>query len=110
MIQAGAVRALGLFAVKRLPSLPNVPTLREQGVDIDAGFYNMLLAPKGTPEAIVAVLHNAFRKTLEDPDVIDRMAKANVPLEYLGPKESRERLTRNFEIFGVLLSDLGLKK
>ena len=109
-LQGGAVRALGLFAAKRLASFPNVPTLKEQGVDIEAGFYNMLLAPKGTPEAIINTLHQAFRKTLEDPDVIDKTAKANLPLEYFGPKESRERLNRNYEIFGVLLSDLGLKK
>lgn len=109
-IQANAVRALGLFASKRLPSLPNVPTLREQGIDIDAGFYNMLLAPKGTPEAIVNTLHNAFRKALEDPDVIEKTAKANLPLEYYGPRESRERLNKNYEVFGVLLTELGLKK
>ena len=42
--------------------------------------------------------------------MIDKTAKANLPLEYFGPKESRERLNRNYEIFGVLLNDLGLKK
>ena len=109
-IQANAVRALGLLAPKRLASLPNVPTLREQGVDLDAGFYNMLLAPKGTPEAIISAVHLAFRKALEDPDVIDKTTKANLPLEYLGPKESRERLTKNYEVYGVLLGELGLKK
>ncbi len=109
-IQAGAVRALGLFAAKRLPSLPNVPTLKEQGMDIEAGFYNMLLAPKGTPDTIISTVHQAFRKALEDPDVIEKTAKANMPLEYLGPKESRERLTRNYEVFGTLLNDLGMKK
>jgi tripartite-type tricarboxylate transporter receptor subunit TctC len=109
-LQGGAVRALGLFAAKRVASFPNVPTLKEQGVDIEAGFYNMLLAPKGTPEAIINTVHQAFRKALEDPDVIDKTAKANLPLEYFGPKESRERLNHNFEVFGVLLNDLGLKK
>ncbi len=109
-VQAGAVRAVGLFAAKRLPALPNVPTLKEQGVDIEAGFYNVLLAPKGTPEPVLATLQQAFRKALEDPDVIDKAAKANLPLEFLGPRESRERLARNYETFGTLLGELGLKK
>jgi tripartite-type tricarboxylate transporter receptor subunit TctC len=109
-IQANAVRALGLFAAKRLASLPNVPTLREQGIEIDAGFYNMLLAPKGTPESVINTVHQAVRKALEDPEVVDKTAKANLPLEYLGPKESRERLVKNHEVFGTLLADLGLKK
>lgn len=109
-VSAGSVRALGVFARQRLASLPNVPTLREQGTDIDAGFYNMLLAPKGTPEPVIAAVHDAFRKALADPEVIDRAAKANLPLEYLDGKASRELLSRNHEIFGVLLKELGLGK
>lgn len=109
-VAAGTVRALGVFAAQRLAMLPNVPTLREQGTDIDAGFYNMLLAPKGTPEPIIAAVHDAFRKALADPEVIERSAKANLPLEYLDGRSSRELLTRNHEIFGALLKDLGMSK
>jgi tripartite-type tricarboxylate transporter receptor subunit TctC len=104
------VRALGVFASQRLSVLPDVPTLKEQGANIEAGFYNMLVAPKGTPEPVIAILQESFRKALEDPEVIDRAAKAGLPLAYLDSRASRERLARNYEVFGVLLSDLGLKK
>jgi tripartite-type tricarboxylate transporter receptor subunit TctC len=109
-IRAGVVRALGVFASQRLSVLPDVPTLKEQGANIEAGFYNMLVAPKGTPEPVIAILQESFRKALEDPEVIDRAAKAGLPLAYLDSRASRERLARNYEVFGVLLSDLGLKK
>ena len=109
-LQAGAVRALGLFASRRLASLPNVPTLKEQGTDIDAGFYNMLLAPRGTPEPVIATVREAFRKALSDPEVLERTAKADMPIEYLDGRQSRERLDANYKIYGQLLRELGLSK
>jgi tripartite-type tricarboxylate transporter receptor subunit TctC len=109
-VRAGTVRALGIFSRQRLRSLPDVPTLREQGTDIDAGFYNMLLAPKGTPEPIIATLREAFRKALSDPEVLERTAKADMPIEYLDGRASRERLDANYKIYGQLLKELGLSK
>jgi tripartite-type tricarboxylate transporter receptor subunit TctC len=109
-IRAGTVRALGIFAAQRLAALPNVPTLKEQGADIEAGFYNMLLAPKGTPEAVIATVRDAFRKVLTDPELIERAAKADVPIDYLDGPACRERLNRNYEVIGSLLRDLGLAK
>ena len=109
-IRGGTVRALGIFAAQRLAALPNVPTLKEQGADVAAGFYNMLLAPKGTPEAVIATVRDAFRKVLTDPEVIDRSAKADVPIDYLDGPACRERLNRNYEVIGSLLKELGLAK
>ena len=109
-VKAGSVRALGLFSAGRLSTLPEVPTLKEQGVDIEAGFYNMLLAPKGTPDAVIATVREAFRKALADPEVVERTAKAELPIEYLDGKACRERLDANYRIYGALLKDLGLAK
>jgi tripartite-type tricarboxylate transporter receptor subunit TctC len=109
-IRAGTVRALGIFAPERLPSLPDVPTLKEQGANVEAGFYNMLLAPKGTPERVVARLHDAFRKVLQDPEVVQRAGDGGVPIEYLDGAASRARLESNYKIYGELLKDLGLAK
>lgn len=109
-VRAGSVRALGVFSSKRLATLPDVPTLKEQGTDIEAGFYNMLLAPKGTPDAVITVLHDAFKKALEDPEVLEKTSKANLPIHYLDGRESRAVLTRNYEVFGTLLKEIGLAK
>jgi len=109
-IRAGTVRALGIFAPQRLPSLPEVPTLKEQGADIEAGFYNMLLAPKGTPDRVIARVHDAFRKVLQDPEVVQRAGDGGVPIEYLDGPSSRARLDSNYKIYGQLLKDLGLAK
>jgi tripartite-type tricarboxylate transporter receptor subunit TctC len=109
-IRAGTVRALGIFASHRLKSLPDVPTLKEQGTDVEAGFYNMLLAPKGTPPEVIATVGEAFRKALADPEVLERTAKADLPIEYLDGKASRARLDANYRVYGELLKGLGLAK
>lgn len=109
-VKAGLVRALGVFGGQRLAAFPDVPTIKEQGADVEAGFFNMLIAPRGTPEPIVARLHDAFKKALEDPEVVERATSANLPLEYLDTRASRARVDRMYAVFGDLLADLGLKK
>ena len=109
-IRAGSVRAIGLFAGSRLASLPAIPTLKEQGTDVEAGFYNMLFVPKGTPPQVLSTLRSAFREALHDPDVIDRASKADLPIEYLDGDACRKRLARDYEIHGALIRELGLAK
>ncbi len=109
-IRAGSVRALGIFSAHRLATLPNVPTLKELGTDVEAGFYNMLLAPKGTPEPVLTKLRAAFRDTLHDPQLIEKANKADLPIEYLDGEASRKRLSRDYEVHGALIRELGLAK
>jgi len=55
-IKGGKLRPLGVFAPKRSPALPDVPTMKEQGYDIEFYLWVGLFAPKGTPDAVIATL------------------------------------------------------
>ncbi|KAA0078460.1 tripartite tricarboxylate transporter substrate binding protein [Tardiphaga sp. P9-11] len=74
LIRAGRLKPLGVTSGRRVPFLPEVPTLDEQGV---AGFESTgwfgLVAPAATPGDIVARLNAAFVKALGDPDVIEKL-------------------------------------
>ncbi|SNS40214.1 Tripartite-type tricarboxylate transporter, receptor component TctC [Tardiphaga sp. OK246] len=74
LIRAGRLKPLGVTSAKRVPFLPEVPTLDEQGV---AGFESTgwfgLVAPAATPGDIVTRLNAAFVKALGDPDVIEKL-------------------------------------
>lgn len=64
------VRVLAVTSLKRDPSLPDVPSLAEAGVkNYDATFWFGLLAPAGTPPAIISTLNKQLRTTLADPEV-----------------------------------------
>ena len=73
-IQSGALRAVAVLSRERDPALPNVPTLREAGlVDFDASTAAGLLAPAGTPAAIIETLNAALRKALAEDAVRTRL-------------------------------------
>jgi len=61
-IKAGKVRALACFSHKRLQSLPELPTLKELGFDVEFSLWVGLFAPKGTPDAIIAKLREEAKK------------------------------------------------
>jgi tripartite-type tricarboxylate transporter receptor subunit TctC len=73
-ITGGQVKALAVSANGRLPTLPDVPTAKEAGVDYQMSIWAGIFAPKGTPKAIVDRLAAALSKALDDPAVQKRMA------------------------------------
>ena len=73
LIKAGQLKALAVSTKMRSRSLPEVPTLKELGVDMVTGSWFGLFAPKGTPMAIVQKLNAAVVKALDDPQVNARL-------------------------------------
>jgi tripartite-type tricarboxylate transporter receptor subunit TctC len=69
LYQAGKVRILGVASDHRIPSLHDIPTLREQGVDVQAKFSMGLFLPTGSQDAVIKPLNNAVRAALADPAV-----------------------------------------
>jgi tripartite-type tricarboxylate transporter receptor subunit TctC len=73
-ITGGQVKALAVSSNERLPTLPDVPTAKEAGVDYQMSIWAGIFAPKGTPKATVDRLAAALSKALDDPAVQKRMA------------------------------------
>ncbi|WP_353431582.1 tripartite tricarboxylate transporter substrate binding protein [Polynucleobacter sp. MWH-UH23A] len=68
-IKAGKLKALGVAADKRIPELPNVPTLKELGVPMVANAWYGVMLPAGAPKDVTEKLNAAFNKVLKDPEV-----------------------------------------
>ena len=68
-IKAGKLKALGIAADKRIPELPNVPTMKEAGVPMVANAWYGVMLPAGAPKDITEKLNAAFNKVLKDPEV-----------------------------------------
>jgi tripartite-type tricarboxylate transporter receptor subunit TctC len=87
-IESGKVRALAVTSAKRLPSLPNVPTMAEAGVPgYEVVSWQAMFAPAGTPPAIVERLHAEVAKILKQPDVQERLAKLGVEPSGMPPQQ-----------------------
>jgi tripartite-type tricarboxylate transporter receptor subunit TctC len=72
-VKAGTVRALAVAAPKRMEDLPDVPTLKEAGADVDAVLWSGVFLPKSTPPAIVKKLESELMRIAKLPDVIARL-------------------------------------
>jgi len=74
-VLGGAVKAYAISGDKRLPSLPNVPTAKEMGVDFEMSIWAGLFAPKGVSGEVVTKLAEALDKALDEPQVRERLAQ-----------------------------------
>ena len=95
-VLGGQARALAVAAPKRMEELPDVPTLKEAGADVDAVLWSGLFAPKHTPPAIVKKLEGEIMRIARLPDVIARLK----PLGILPVGNSSEEFGR------ILASDI----
>jgi tripartite-type tricarboxylate transporter receptor subunit TctC len=86
-IKAGKARALAVFGAQRSPALPDVPTMKEAGYDIEFYLWVGLFAPKGTPEAIVARLREETRKAALTDQFKQAMTNLGQDVAYLDQPE-----------------------
>jgi tripartite-type tricarboxylate transporter receptor subunit TctC len=89
---AGKVRALGAGMATRIPAMPNLPTLQEQGIKgFECYTWNAILAPAGTPQPIVEKLNAAINKALADEKVSSALEKAGIdPTPGSSPESTAE--------------------
>jgi len=89
-IKSGKLRALGVAGPKRVASLPEVPTLKEAGVDgVDVTQWYAVFAPAKTPKAIVDQLNRALNQVLSDKEVVKRMEDHGADVETGTPEQLR---------------------
>src|SRR6266487_1481409 len=74
-IAAGTIKAYAVSSSERLPTLPGVPTAKEDGLDYQMSIWAGIFAPKGTPKPIVDKLAATLDKTLDDPGVKAKLAE-----------------------------------
>ncbi|MES2197289.1 MAG: tripartite tricarboxylate transporter substrate binding protein [Pseudomonadota bacterium] len=77
-VNGGTARALGVAAPKRMDTLPDVPTMKEAGADVEAVLWSGIFVPAATPPEIVRKLEAEFIRIARLPDVIDRLKLLNI--------------------------------
>lgn len=73
-VQSGAVKMLAVTTPKRSPLLPDVPTLKESGIDVEADAWNGLVAPAGTPPAVLAKIQREVAEAINSPELKAKFA------------------------------------
>ena len=109
-IQAGELKALGIYTEKRHPLIPNVPTMREQGINLVAGTDRGVSAPKGTPKALVDFWGKAFEKAANDPALVAALAKKGTSVHFKGPAAATAYWKTTFQKWKGIAKKVGMYK
>ena len=75
-VPTGKVRALAVTSQKRSPLLPDLPTLNEGGIDVEANAWNGLIAPAKTPDAVIAAIAREVNEALRDGAIREKLQRA----------------------------------
>jgi len=110
LILEGKLTAIGVSSARRVPSLPDVPTLAEGGI---AGFDSVgwfgLVAPAGTPPEIIARLNEAFVKALKDPIVAEKIRTLGAEPAPTSPEAFGRFIQSESAKWGKLIGEAGIK-
>ena len=106
-IKSGKLRPLGLTDLKRSPSLPDVPTMKESGYDVEAYLWVGLFTAAGLPEATLNKLRDVVRKSVADPLFQDAMAKSQVVIDYRDAPEFRKFFEADYRRMAAALKAIG---
>jgi tripartite-type tricarboxylate transporter receptor subunit TctC len=110
-IKGGKVKVYGVTSAKRVASLPDVPTLEEQGLKgANVGIWHGLYAPKGTPKPVLDKLVASMQEALKDADVRKRFADLGAetyPPEKQTPAALQAHLKAEIEKWGPLIKKAG---
>ncbi|WP_338448249.1 tripartite tricarboxylate transporter substrate binding protein [Niallia oryzisoli] len=109
-LDAGKVRALVNVGATKNDDVNDIPLLPEIGIDKTFDSFFGIVAPKGLPEEEQNILHDAFKKTLEDPEVIGQLKKTFIEPNYEGPEDFQKTITKNYKMNEKILKEIGMIK
>ena len=109
-LQNGTLKILAVMADERSKGCEDVPTLKENGVDVQISAWMGVVVPKKTPQAVVDTLSAALAKAVAEPSFVEVVKKLNMEVNYLDDKAFDTYVTEQSAFFDKLVGDLGLKK
>ena len=111
-IQAKSVKVYGVTSAKRVPSLPEIPTLQEQGLkNFEVVVWHGLYAPKGTPKAVLDRLNASLKAAVQDAAFRDALAKLGstpAPLDKATPESLQAQLKTEIDKWGPVIKKAGV--
>ena len=109
-VPQGRLRALAVTTTKRIPQLPDVPTMQEAGVPgYDASIWLALLAPANTPKDVIAKLNSEIGKLMSQADTKKALYDAGVEVAHSTPEEMTQYMVQELAKWGAVVKETGAK-
>ncbi len=97
-VKAGKLRMLAVLDYQRDADIPDIPTAKEEGIDVVYLMWRGILAPKGTPRPVIERLAGAFKKMTEDKTVVNMLKSFGDAPNYLGPDDFGKLWREEYEM------------
>ena len=110
LVDAGKLRLLMIWTAQRSKNWPDVPTMQELGYPFVFDSPFGIAGPKGMDPKVVAKLHDAFEKAIEEPALLETLAKYDMVANYKSTADYRKFVTEQIESEGKVVESLGLNK
>jgi tripartite-type tricarboxylate transporter receptor subunit TctC len=108
-VDAGDMKVLGVAADQRRRLYSKVPTWKEQGVNSSISTFEGIYVPQGVPANIISLLEKALEKVVKDPEVISKIEKIGVELEFKDHNEFTKHVAASDKMLRELVEELGLR-
>ena len=103
-LRSGQLKALGVMSEERISYIPDVPTLKEQGVDVTTGTWRGIGAPKDTPDEIIEILGKAFDEAMATEEFKEFMAKGAMTIHPMNAEEFTSFVEQDAKSLGALIN------
>lgn len=109
-VKSGDFRILANLGSYKPEEYQDIPLASEKGIDAAVDVFTGVVGPKGLPENEMSIIHDAFKKALEDPKVQEELKNIDVDYSYGGPEEFQKEITESYEKYGEILRGINLIK
>lgn len=106
--RSGALKPIVNITGVKPDYLADVPTFQDKGYDVVANFFNGIFVPAGTPEGIKAILQDAFKKALEDPELQEKFKELQLIPSYLSAEDFKREIEKEVESNRATLEMMGI--
>ena len=108
-VKSGRLRALGVSSLKRVAAFPDVPPVADTLPGYEFTTWHGVLAPKGTPRAIVVLLNERLKKALSGPEQAQQFAQRGLDIITSTPEEFAAHLKKEMEKWGKVVRERGMR-
>lgn len=109
-IKDGSLKGIAALTSGRMAALPDLQTVREQGMDFDVAIWTGLFAPKGTPPEIIDTLYAAMKEAVASEEVQAFSAESGILVYALSPADTKAQMQSEYDAFRAVMGELGLIK
>ena len=108
-VESGRLRPIAVAGEKRVDAIPDVPTLKEKGIDWTSASHLGLAVPAATPDDRVQTLSDCYKKAFDSKEFQQTMKEQKLALSYLPPKEFDQYLQSLSDQYGKVIKEVGIK-